>query len=97
MLSSSHSYPLTLAFQVHDSSDLSCSNGGNASVSIIHTPGTMPDGDGYNFYVRQVNVSDGGVFEHIITDLVPGQVSALFHDFVFAVIFPDEEILMVIA
>lgn len=61
--------------QVYDTSGLVCSNGGIASVAVTHQPGDVPDGAAYDQYVRKVESSDEGVFEHTITDLVPGNVS----------------------
>lgn len=65
---------MTIQVQVYDASALSCPNGGNASVEISHRSGSVPDGAAYDKYVREVDSSDGGLFEHIITDLVPGNV-----------------------
>lgn len=64
-----------LSVQVHDKSDLSCSNGGNASVNIVHTAGSLPNSTAYDTYVREVDDSDEGAFEYVITDLTPGNVS----------------------
>ena len=61
--------------QVYDTSGLSCSNDGNASVNIAHSTGRVPNGTVYGTHVSEVDSSDGGQFEHTITDLTPGNVS----------------------
>lgn len=66
---------------MYDTSELSCSNGGNASLNIAHTPGSVPDGTAYDTHVREVDSSDEGEFEYVITDLTPGNVSILLSSF----------------
>lgn len=61
--------------QVYDTDELSCSNGGNVSVDVIHRAGSVPDGTAYDAYVQEVDSSDAGEFDHIMTDLIPGNVS----------------------
>lgn len=61
--------------KVYDTSDLSCSNDGNASLNIVNTPGSVPSGAVYDTFVREVDSSDEGQFEFTITDLTPGNVS----------------------
>ena len=56
-------------------SELSCSNGGNASVYIAHSAGSMPNGTAYGTHVSEIDSSDDGQFEYTITDLTPGNVS----------------------
>lgn len=60
---------------MYETNDLSCSNGGNPSVAIAHAPGSVPDGSFYDHHVIGVNPSDDGLFEYVITDLIPGYVS----------------------
>lgn len=62
--------------QVYDTSELSCSNGENASVIIEHRPGSIPEGTVYDTHMQEVTESDDGDFEYVITDLTPGNVSA---------------------
>lgn len=61
--------------QVYDTSGMSCSNGGSVSVNIAHSTGSVPDGTLYGTHVSEVDSSDGGQFEHTVTDLTPGNVS----------------------
>lgn len=44
-------------------------------MNIAYSPGSVPDGVAYDTYVLDVDASSGGNFEHIITDLIPGNVS----------------------
>lgn len=59
---------------MYDADELSCSNGGNVSVDVTHRAGSVPDGTAYDTYVQEVDSSDDGEFDHIITDLIPGNV-----------------------
>lgn len=54
---------------------MSCSNDGDVSVNIAHSAGSVPNGTVYGTYVSEVDSSDAGQFEHIVTDLTPGNVS----------------------
>lgn len=44
-------------------------------MNIVHSPGSVPDGTVYGTHVSEVDSSDGGQFEHTVTDLTPGNVS----------------------
>lgn len=44
-------------------------------MNIVHTPGFLPNRTAYDTYVREVDDSDDGTFEYVITDLAPGNVS----------------------
>ena len=63
---------------MYDTSDLSCSNDGSTSVNIAYHPGTVPEGSTYDKYVMEVDPSDEGELDYIITNLLPGNVSPAF-------------------
>lgn len=46
------------------------------SVDVVHRSGSVPDGAAYDSYVQGVDSSDAGEFDHIVTDLIPGNVSS---------------------
>lgn len=64
--------------QMHDDSGLSCSIGGTPTVNIVPTAGSMPSAAAYDTFVYEVDSSDDGEFEYVITDLTPGIVSFRF-------------------
>lgn len=70
-----HSLPSRSFQQVSDITGLSCDNSETPSVVIASTQGSIPSGTSYDTYVYNVDSSEDGEFEHVITDLTPGNVS----------------------